>query len=227
MPAPARRSVRPYLRAPERRRHLLDAAAGLVREAGWTSLTMQGVADAAGVTRQLVYGHFESLEVLQRALLVHLFEPAYEATRATLHAGLGTEALLRRAYEVFLDLPAEQRFVIRSLAGAAPGARDDLAPARRILRTRIAGLWVPLVSHETGLPANEAQALAWMLLGSAWALADLVADGSLDRLEAIALFARHGVRTLATARRTPAPRERTAPPRVAPSRRRIRKEDRS
>ena len=211
----ARRSVRPYLRAPERRRHLLDAAARLVREQGWAAVSVQAVAEAAGVTRQLVYGHFESLEALQGALLAHLFESAYEATRATLRSTGSTASILRKAYEVFLAMPGEQRFVLRSLTGADPDAPHGASQARRLLRTRIAGLWVPLVARETGLRTAEAQALTWMLLGAAWALADLVADGSIARRTGVDLFVRHAVRTLSGARVRRTPRRRAAPPRAA------------
>ena len=43
-----------YLTSPERQRRLLDVAGRLVREGGWSSLSMRGLAIAGGVSRQLV-----------------------------------------------------------------------------------------------------------------------------------------------------------------------------
>src|SRR5262249_26045322 len=68
----ARQAPRPYLAAPLRRGHLLDAAGRLVRRGGWPALSMQGVAAAAGVSRQLVYEHFATAADLYLATLVHL-----------------------------------------------------------------------------------------------------------------------------------------------------------
>lgn len=69
MPIAKKQTPRPYLAAPERRQQLLDVAGRLVREAGWSSLSMQGLAIAAGVSRQLVYEHFESADELYLATL--------------------------------------------------------------------------------------------------------------------------------------------------------------
>ena len=81
MPIPKRQTPRPYLTSPERRRQLLDVAGRLVREGGWSSLSMQGLAIAAGVSRQLVYEHFASADDLYLATLGHLFERVPQAEK--------------------------------------------------------------------------------------------------------------------------------------------------
>ena len=116
MPSPARHSPRPYLAAAQRRDQLLDAAGRLVRTGGWAALSMQGLAVAAGVSRQLVYEHFATAEELQLATLNHLFERAYASTRAIAAAGAGVAETVRRGFQLFLDLPAEERQALRSLA---------------------------------------------------------------------------------------------------------------
>lgn len=70
--------------AAERRDQLLDAARALALESGFHAVTMAAVAEAAGVTRPLVYAQFGDLAGLTRALVER------ESRRAL--AGL-TEAL--------------------------------------------------------------------------------------------------------------------------------------
>lgn len=55
------------------RESILDAAARVVRERG-TGVTLEGVADAAGVSRQTVYVHFGSRTGLLIAMVQHMDE---------------------------------------------------------------------------------------------------------------------------------------------------------
>ena len=190
MPATAKQTPRPYLSAEVRRAHLLDVAGGLVRRGGWTALSMQGLAVAAGVSRQLVYEHFGGVEELSLAALTHLFERAYAGAAAIARAGQGLEATVRAAFEQVLDLPREERHALRSLAGGTDEARPSLARARARLRDRIASIWVPFVEQRTGADPAEAAALAWMLITASWALSDAVVDGTLSRRRAVAIYVR-------------------------------------
>jgi AcrR family transcriptional regulator len=199
MAAPAKLSSRPYLAAAQRREHLLDVAAHLVRHGGWTALSMQGLAAAAAVSRQLVYEYFDSADDLYLATLTHLFERAYDATAAIIGGGGSLPATIGAAYELYLDLPAEERRALRALASDVDRPRSPSGHAKRRLRTRIAGLWIPYVRQQTDLPEAEAAALAWMLITAGWGLADSLTDGSLGRKRAVDLFVRFAVNALATA----------------------------
>lgn len=194
MSATAKTTPRPYLQAAARRGHLLAAAGQLVRRGGWNALSMQGLAAAAGVSRQLVYEHFASAEELSVATLTHLFERAYDATAAIVRSGTDPAAILAAAYELFLDLPPEERHALRALAG--DGGRRGLAGAKRRLRSRIADLWLPYVRQLTGLADAEATALTWMLITASWGLADSIAEGTLSRARGRELFVRFAVETL-------------------------------
>jgi len=59
---------------PARRQQLVRAAAAAFLERGFDGTTMETVADHAGVTRMLVYRHFESKDALYRAVLGAAFE---------------------------------------------------------------------------------------------------------------------------------------------------------
>lgn len=184
--------------AAARRDHLLAAAGRLVREGGWNALSMQGLAVAAGVSRQLVYEHFASAEELSVATLTYLFERAYDATAAIVRTGRDPAATLAAAYELFLDLPAEERRALRALATDtdADAARHGLGRAKRRLRSRIAGLWTPYVRHLTRRDEAEATALTWMLITASWGLADSIAEGTLTRTRGRELFVRFAVQAL-------------------------------
>jgi AcrR family transcriptional regulator len=198
VPRTAKQNPRPYLSAPQRREQFLDTASRLVRQGGWAALSMQGLAAAAGVSRQLVYEHFATADDLNLATLIHLFERAYASSEAIMRAGSSVEDTVRRAFTLFLDLPAEERRALRALAMETDPGRRSLARARARLRGRIAALWVPYVRQQTGASDAVATALAWMLTTSAWGLSDTIADGTLDRPRAVALFVRFVDRTLST-----------------------------
>lgn len=158
---------------------------------------MQGLAAAAGVSRQLVYEHFATADDLYLATLTHLFERAYAGTEAIVRGGTTLEDTIRRAVSVFLDLPPEERRALRSLAMESDPGRPGHARARARLRGRIAALWVDYVRRQTGAAEAEATALAWMLTTAAWGLSDTIADGTLARPRAVELFVRLVARTLA------------------------------
>lgn len=190
MPIPKRQTPRPYLTSPERRRQLLDVAGRLVREGGWSSLSMQGLAIAGGVSRQLVYEHFESADELYLATLAHLFERVHAATEAVVRAGDDLETTLARAFDLFVDMAPEERNALRALASEVEPSHRRMGRAKTRLRARITELWAPYVEHQTGLRGGEARAVAWMLVNAAGGLADGIADGSISRRRGVTLWVR-------------------------------------
>jgi AcrR family transcriptional regulator len=63
------RRYAPRLPPEERREQLLDATLGLIAEKGYESVSMEGIARRAGVTKPVVYDLFGSLADLLEALL--------------------------------------------------------------------------------------------------------------------------------------------------------------
>jgi AcrR family transcriptional regulator len=59
MPKAATAKKRPDMASHHRHRALLDVATEIVGRSGWNALTMNGLAEQAGVSRQLVYDHLE------------------------------------------------------------------------------------------------------------------------------------------------------------------------
>lgn len=89
-----------------RRDQLLDTAEELFASAGYDTTTMDEIARAAGVTRAIVYAHFDNKEALLRAGVVRA--RAELATRLeSLHAtarDLPVSEVVRRGGEIFFSL---------------------------------------------------------------------------------------------------------------------------
>jgi AcrR family transcriptional regulator len=82
----------------ERRAAILSGAATAFAASGFTDTSMDDVAAACGVTKLIVYRHFESKEELYREILQQVFDHLGEELRAELalpsHSGLGPRTLL-------------------------------------------------------------------------------------------------------------------------------------
>jgi AcrR family transcriptional regulator len=78
---------------PQRRRQVLDVAAKIVAEGGASDLTMERLAKEAGVTKPIVYDHFENSNAVLAALLEEGF----------------TDAETEIDHVVLEDLPMEER----------------------------------------------------------------------------------------------------------------------
>jgi AcrR family transcriptional regulator len=83
MPKTDTGNKRPYMASRQRRRALLDVATEMVGRSGWSAITMTGLAKEAGVSRQLVYDHFEDGTGLLLSTIRHLFEGAMVHGRAS------------------------------------------------------------------------------------------------------------------------------------------------
>src|SRR3954449_171013 len=105
----------PRMSAPARREQLLDAAKAVVAEHGFHGVSIEAVARGAGVTRPIVYRHFDDLAPLLAALV----EPA--ALRAVLRPPPIAACRPGRARDATLAAPA---------AGRAPRGRRR--PAGRV-----------------------------------------------------------------------------------------------
>jgi AcrR family transcriptional regulator len=183
---------RPYLSSDRRRDELLGAAASLVVAGGWSALTMKGLAAEARVSRQLVYQHFADLPELLVAVTERLFQATRDATEAVVAQGRDGDVadVARRSFEIYLDLPREQRRVLRAITAEPEIESPELRRVRRHVRDQLVALWTPGVRRRTGLPPTKARALAWTMTSAAWGLGDLVDDDEISLPHARELLAR-------------------------------------
>ncbi len=77
-------TTRRLLRRDERQAQILAAAAAAFARGGFASTSMEDVANEAGITRLIVYRHFDSKEALYRAVLTRVTERLAEEWAANL-----------------------------------------------------------------------------------------------------------------------------------------------
>ncbi|MGA2014330.1 MAG: TetR/AcrR family transcriptional regulator [Solirubrobacteraceae bacterium] len=174
---PDRPATRPYLRAADRRRQLLDAAARIAGREGLERLSMVGVAAEAAVSRQLVYEHFSDLSSLVMAMLIDRFGD-YDAkvTRAIGDTDAsGLDAALLAAGEL-LSLPAQERHILRVLLAYAGIPRHELSFLAHRLRARSMDRWTGLLETPDD---PRSRALTWAVVNALFGLGDLVDAGEI------------------------------------------------
>src|SRR5215831_10336364 len=94
---------RTRLSAADRREQLLDAAAELVRGSGFLALSMESVAQHAGVSKGLGYAYFENADALALALYDREVGALYRRVEAAVSAASGFEARVRAGVHAYLD----------------------------------------------------------------------------------------------------------------------------
>ena len=179
---PARR----LLRREERHASILHGAAAAFARSGFAATSMEDVADACGVTKLIVYRHFDSKEELYRAILQRVFDRQAEELVRGLEQperGLGARTLLTVAREdpaaftlLWRHAPREQRFApyaseLRAMSVAA--ARDLMAissddPVFDAWTAEVVIGWLVeavLTWLETGEAARDDEVVRWATEG--------------------------------------------------------------
>src|SRR3954454_5431761 len=136
---PARR-----MRAPARREQLLDVTTQLVVERGFPAVTIEAIAQRAGITRAVVYQHFGDLPTLLEAAIDREMTRARaqvsETTLADLDEGEPLELMLE-SLESYLravrDHPTTWRLGLMPPLGAPEKLRDAIAAGRRSVLGRM------------------------------------------------------------------------------------------
>ncbi|HEY3019516.1 MAG TPA: TetR/AcrR family transcriptional regulator [Solirubrobacteraceae bacterium] len=157
--------------AAERREQLLDVTKELVGEHGFHDVTMEAVARRAGITRPIVYGHFNDLGGLLRALLERESARALAQLSQILGDGLigtgsRTDALLAatRGYlEAVGADPVTWRLILMPPEGAPELLREHIARGREAALAVLADVVRPRLGTGPGLESPDPPLTARML----------------------------------------------------------------
>jgi AcrR family transcriptional regulator len=178
--------VGPRLAPDERRRHLLDVAASIVETDGMAELTMEHVADRAGVSRALVYAYFRNRPGLVRSLWADVADRwggdpmpdiPVDASAAELRA-LFEERLVGTTRWYF-DMIERGGLLYHRLL-AEPDLDDATRPFRRRILDGNVEWWAHL-GWRLGLASDQSLVFATMFNGASERLWDLVAERVVDR----------------------------------------------
>jgi AcrR family transcriptional regulator len=151
----------------QRRVQLLDAASEVFTSRGYHAAAMDDIADAAGVSKPVLYQHFPSKLDLYLALLDQscdrLVDVVQEALASTDDNADRVIATVAAFYEFVSSTSGEFRFVFESdLTG-------DGAVQRRLSRVNdeISDAIAAVIAEDTSLPPQQAKLLAVSLVGIA------------------------------------------------------------
>lgn len=169
----------------ERHIQLLDTAAAIVRAEGADGLTLARVAEQAGVTKPIAYGHFETRAGLLKALYRRVDEQQSEAVRTALDAKAHTleeaVSILAAAYvDCVLHIGREYGAITAALSASA-----DLEDILRAGRERYVDLYLAALERFARLPGAQGRTLVLGVIGAAETLAREAAADRLGRTEAI------------------------------------------
>ena len=144
----------------QRRAQLLDAASDVFTSKGYHAAAMDDIADAAGVSKPVLYQHFPSKLDLYLALLDascdRLIEVVESALASTSNNADRVVATMDAFYEFVSHSSREFRFVFESdLTG-------DSAVQKRIWKVNndIADAVTTVIEEDTALPPDQAKLLA-------------------------------------------------------------------
>jgi AcrR family transcriptional regulator len=153
------------LTADARRRQLFEVALSLFAEHGYAATTMDEIAEAAGVTKPLVYQHFESKRALYLELMdVFSRELVTRIVTATARAE-GPRQQVELGFAAYFELMVDNEQAFRLLYGRdAPDDRELGAALRRVEET-IAQAIDPLI--DAGLDPEHRLLLAHAVVGMA------------------------------------------------------------
>ncbi|MPZ71830.1 MAG: TetR family transcriptional regulator [Nitriliruptorales bacterium] len=152
------REPRIRLSAPQRRTQLLAVAGRLFAEQGYHGLSMEQLADAAGVSKPVLYQHFPSKHQLYLALVNDATEELQSQVRKALEGTADNEARVHGAIAAYFDFVEDQRFAL--VFGTAQSSDDDVRRAIDSAFTRIADIVGRLIADDAGLSEEAANFLA-------------------------------------------------------------------
>jgi AcrR family transcriptional regulator len=153
------------LPAPARREQLLATALEVFARQGFHAASMNDIADAAGVTKPVLYQHFDSKRELYLALLAEvggrLLRALAAATAGTSDGKLRTE----RGFAAYFRWVAEDHDSFLLLFGSGARRDEEFAEAVRDVERQIAAAIAPLIT--AGVEPDHRRTIAYALVGLA------------------------------------------------------------
>jgi AcrR family transcriptional regulator len=173
------------LSADARREQLLDVAIDAFAKSGYHSTSMNDVAAAAGVTKPVLYQHFDSKRALYVALLEDVGDRITSAVlEATKNSDSGKETT-RLGFIAYFTWVAEHPREFQLLFGSNDRTDVEFTAMTRKLESSLAEAIAPLIT--AGIDAQHQRTLALGLIALAIGVSQhLIAEGKRFNPETIA-----------------------------------------
>jgi AcrR family transcriptional regulator len=180
---------RPRLSASERRAQLLDVAGSMFAEHGYHGASMEQLAEAAGVSKPVLYQHFSSKHDLYLAVVRDAVREMEEVVRSALEGTEDNRARIHGAIAAYFDFVETRRFQL--LFGSGELADATVRGEVEATEARLAEAVGTLIATDAGLSRTAAHYLASAVRGLAMEGARWwVEHPDVDRDEAVRLLAR-------------------------------------
>ena len=152
------------LPAAERREQLLHTAVGVFAENGYHATSMNDVAEAAGVTKPVLYQHFSSKRELFVELLADIGAELRDTIAKATADAAGPRQQIEHGFRAYFTYVGEHTDSFRVLFGSG-GRRDpEFAAFARNVETSIAAAIAELIVVE-GEPVSQRLLLAHSIVG--------------------------------------------------------------
>ena len=142
MSAPTRRRMS----APQRRDEILDAAAVVIARSGYDGCSLEQIAGQAGVSKALIYEHFDSKRELHGELLGRHATEIFGRLELCAESGATGEERLRLGVDAFLAFVEENRDAWRALFRDA--ADPEIVEALTGVQTQAVGVIAALMASD-------------------------------------------------------------------------------
>lgn len=155
------------LSAEARRTQLLGVARDVFSEDGYHGAAMEKIASRAGVTKPVLYQHFESKKELYLALLEQDMTTLLEQVRDALDHAKSNFERIQRSIDSYFRFIEENEGAFRLLFREAMGADVEFREVIERLHDELAARIGAIIVSETGLPQDDSVLLARGLIGMA------------------------------------------------------------
>ena len=153
------------LTAEQRRQQLVAVALELFARRGYRATTMDDIAEAAGVTKPLVYQHFSSKRALYLELVNSIAKELLIAVRTGVMQAVGPRQQVEMGFAAYFRLVISREAEFRLLYGRDHADDKELGRALRTVEDAIAAAIEPLI--DAGLDDDHRRLLAYAVVGMA------------------------------------------------------------
>ncbi len=153
------------LPADRRRQQLLDVSLKLFAERGFNATTMDDIAEAAGVTKPLLYQHFESKRALYLELLDSVSHTMLEAIDKAIASAGGPRNQVEGGFAAYFHLVVSHADAFHLLFGSDVPNDAELSRAVRNVEDTVAESIDVLI--DAGLDEDHRRLLAYAVVGMA------------------------------------------------------------
>ena len=153
------------LPAARRRRQLLDVAQETFAANGFHRTSMEEIADAAGVTKPVLYQHFSSKRELYLELLDDVGGRLMEQIAKAVASAAGPRQQVEAGFASYFRFVADHQSAFNLLFGSGARRDEEFADAVRKVENTIAESIAPLIEAE--IDADHRRILAHGLVGLA------------------------------------------------------------